>query len=84
MTVTAMRNSNSWYSTTPGGVRLTVIRRTGRDQFAGGWEFLEFDGPDEAGCEAAYDDYCMQGQERSVRQAERRSHWGPLGTGRMT
>lgn len=79
-----MRNSSSWFRNTDQGVTLTVIRRTGRDQFAGGWEELHFDGMDEAECEAAYGDYCQQGQERSVRQAERRARWGPLGTGRMT
>lgn len=66
-------SSSSWYEWSD-RLELVVHRRVGGAE--GGWNHLRFPGPTEAACEAAYDDYCRENYEASVRRAAARAKHG--------
>ena len=70
-----MRDSASWWlELDDGTVTLVVLRRIERGM--GGWQELEFNGADEAACEAAYTRHCEESYDSSVRRAGARANHG--------
>jgi hypothetical protein len=70
-----LRDSSGWFrEELDGSTTMVILRRdsTNPDHY----NQLEFNGDDDAACEAAYDHYCAESYKRSTRRANARANHG--------
>lgn len=76
-------SGTSWWVDHPdGSVSYVIVRRA--ESGAPNGMTLAFHGTDERETTGRYEEWLATQGERVVRQAERRSKWGILGTGKVT
>jgi hypothetical protein len=72
-----LRDSSSAYRFEDDGSVTLIVWRRERES-TGGWRELTFNSATIPKAEKLYDRYCLEGVERSKKQAARRARWGPL------